>query len=176
MTRFDAISFFAVILFLSIFISTRLWNVSVRKTSLKPLSLSTGTLFVATWMFFVTGVLVLIEAFRNMMEPGLWERERLFQGMDWGEIMRDSLYRELLFGWFLFPLSEWQFVQVSWEGIAVGLATLLLVLVVVEILGRKTFGTTWQSRWSITFTAAFLWLDMMTYATVALVRQAAWAL
>jgi len=53
----------------------------------------------------------------------------------------------------------------------VGLATLLLVLVVVEILGRKTLGT----RWTITFTAAFLWLDVMTYAAIALVRQVAWA-
>jgi hypothetical protein len=177
MTQLDALSFFAAVLFLSIFISTGLWNLSVRKTFLRPLSLSSGALFVAAWMFFVLSLLVIIEAFRNMLQPGLWERERLFQGLEPGTIIGTEMpLWNLLCGWFLFPLRQLPQVQVSWEGIAVGLAALFLVLVVVEMLGRRTLTTAWQSRWTLTFTFAFLWLDVMTYCTVAFVRQIAWSL
>jgi hypothetical protein len=128
-------------------------------------------------MFFVLSLLVMIEAFRNMLEPGLWERERLFRGLEPGTIIGvENPMWNLLCGWFLFPLRQLPLVQVSWEGIAVGLATLFIVIAVVEILGRRTLGNAWQSRWTLTFTFAFLWLDVMTYNTVALVRQVAWML
>ena len=176
MTQLDAISFFVMILFLSIFISTGLWNISVRKTSLRPLPLSMGLLFVATWMFFVTGVLVLLEAFRNMVEPGLWQREMLFRGMESGIAGAEMPIGNLLCGWFLFPLRQWSHVAVSWEGIAVGLVTLCLVLFVVEMLGRRILKALWRSHWTATLVFAFIWLDVMTYCTVALVRHVAWML
>ncbi|MDR0326673.1 MAG: hypothetical protein LBI05_00080 [Planctomycetaceae bacterium] len=177
MTQLDALSFFAMILFLSVFVSTGLWNLSMRRTSLRTLSVASGGLFTATWMFFVTGLLVMIVAFRNMLEPGLWERERLFRGLEPGAMTgTDSPIWNLLCGWFLFPLRQLPLVQVSWEGIAIGLTTLLLVVLCVEILGRRTLGTSWRSHWTLTFTLTFLWLDVMTYSTVALVRQIAWML
>ncbi len=177
MTQLDVVSFFAFLLILSAFAMPLLWNFSIRRTRLHRITLRDGMLGTLAWMFFTIGVLVLIEAFRNMLEPGLWERERLFAGLQPGQIIgADAPVWNLLCGWFLFPLRKISQVEFSPEGIAVGAVTFLVVMLTLEILGRRTLGKIWQTRWTFTTTAAFVLLDVMTYSTVALVRQIAWML
>ncbi len=175
MTHLDAVSFFTALLFLSVFVTTGLWNISVRSTSLQPVSPASGFRFTLCWIFFVTTVLILIEAARNMLDPGRWADERLFHGLAGETVVGvDEPLRNLLFGWILFPLRNLPLVEISPEGVFIGVVTLLFVLLTVEHLGRRTLKNTWQSRWTLTGTAAFLWLDVMTYSTVALLRQIAW--
>lgn len=182
MTQYDAVSFFAFVLIASVFASTVLWNLAVRHTPLKPMRLRSGLLFVLSWFFFAVTVLVLIEAFRNMLQPGLWADEQLFHGFAAGTewVRETSGLRgspgELLYGWALFPFRKWSMVVIAWEGIAVGVVTFSLVLITVELLGRLSLKRRWQSRWTPIGLAAFAMLYAMTYSSVALTRQLFWLL
>ena len=172
MTQYDAVSFFVFVLAASVFAATWLWNFAVRKTPLKPVALHSGLLFVLSWFFFVISILVVIEAFRNTLQPGLWAEEQLFHGLATTALHGSPV--ELLYGWALFPLRIWPMVEFAWEGIAVGATTFLIALIAVELFGRLSLKQRWQSRWTLTGLCGFALLYAMTYSSIALIRQLFW--
>ena len=176
MTQYDTVSFFAFVLIVSVFAATCLWNFAVRKTPLKPVSLRSGLLFVLSWSFFTISVLVVIEAFRNTLQPGIWAEEQLFRGFEFEKNMTGLQGSPMLlfYGWILFPLRNLPLVEISWEGIAVGGFAVLIALIATELFGRFTLKHRWQSRWTVVGLCGFVLLYAMTYSSVALTRQIFW--
>ena len=173
MTQYEKLSFFAFVLIVSVFAATWLWNFAVRKTPLKPVSLCSGLLFVLSWSFFTISVLVIIEAFRNTLQPGIWAKEQLFRGFEFGAELQDSPML-FFYGWILFPLRNLPLVEISWEGIAVGGSAFLIALIAIELFGRFTLKHRWQSRWTVVGLCGFALIYAMTYSSVALTRQIFW--
>ena len=175
MPSVDVLSFFIVILILGAIILPMLWNSAFTSLAVKKIGVGTGILFIATWFCFVTTALVLLESLRDMLAPGLWEKERLFSTpFQSASPASDSLMSDLLLGWWRFPARTFAEADVSLAGVVTAVAALILTLVLTETLGRSLMKSRWQSRWTGLFLAAFLLADVVTFASLAVVRQIFW--
>ena len=175
MPQIDVLSFFVLILMLGAMVVPILWNGAFGPLGVKRIGVGTGALFIATWFFFVTAALVLLESLRNMLSPGLWEKERLFSTpFQYVAPAHDSWLGDLLLGWWRFPARTFGEAQFSMGGGVAACAALLIALILTETLGRAFFKDRWRSRWTALFLAAFFVADVITFASVAVVRQIFW--
>lgn len=175
MLQLDVLSFFVVILFLGAIFLPLLWNGAFDPLGMKKIGFRTGALFIATWFCFVTAALVLLESMRNMLSPGLWEKERLFS-TPFQNVSppSNSWAADLTLGWWRFPVRTFGEAQFSIAGAIAACVALMIALILIESLGRAFFKERWRSRWTFLFLAAFFLADAVTFASVALVRQICW--
>jgi hypothetical protein len=170
MPQLDLISFLLVLLVVTAFLFALLFRYGFPER----FTIFDGLRFVLVWVLFVSVVLVMNQAGRETLDPGRWQNERLFEPVIKGEILGgEEPVKNLLFGWILFPLRIFSKTTIRADAILTGVVVLFLAGVFLEILGR-TIARQWQSRWTLTILIGFLFLDLMTYSIVGLVRQIGW--
>jgi len=174
MPHLDAISFFIVALPVCAAAFVRLWNGCFAK----GLRYADGLRFVAVWMLFTVVVLVMNQIGRETLDPGRWQRERLFHGVPDSHFVGAesvaSAAKNLMLGWLLFPMRVIPQAKVYLPAMTVGLVATIFALIFTEICGRLAIGKHWKIRWTLCSVSAFWLLFFTTYATIGLVRQLGW--
>lgn len=171
MPHLDAISFFIVLILICPAVFAGLWNFSFAE----KIRYGDGLRFVGVWMLFTVVVLVMNQIGREMLDPGRWPNERLFYGIEGTRLVGSGeFFKNLFFGWILFPLRVLPLAQYYIPAIITGAVAAVICLFGIEIIGRLFLAGHWKSRWSPALVAAFATLFFLSYASIGLVRQVAW--
>jgi len=165
---YESLSFFIVVLVASLCTVHILWNFTVSGTSLRKLMIAATLYGAAAWGCFVTVLLVAVQTVRRAMDATLESREFLFTPIS---VESASLGKELLLGWWTFPLRTFPKVRFDAEVFWIGLAAVILTLVVCELFGRISFRKHWKTRFSFSLLGGFVLLNVVTFATLAVLRQ-----
>ncbi|MDO5554512.1 MAG: hypothetical protein Q4G68_12200 [Planctomycetia bacterium] len=177
MTQVDIVSFFLFSLLFSGIVFPFLWNYSFRSMDLPRLTIKTGLYLVATWCCFTVSCLVLLQCMRNLLEPGIWEREMLFRGLQTQETAGTrTILVDLLFGWLLFPIRVIPEVTCNPQAIATGLVILALIPIVIDLSGRLFVKRAWRVRWDFMLPAGVMLMYLVSFSATGLVRQLGWLL
>lgn len=173
MPHLDAISFFIFVLLMCPIGFAALWNMSFTQ----KLRYINALRFVIVWMLFTVVVLVMNQIGRETLDPNRWPSERLFYAVDGSYLVgSDAAAKNLLLGWFLFPLRVIPQVQFYVPAIATGMVATLFVLIIVHLIGKQLAGPKWKTPWSFATIGLFVMLYVTSFMTVGLTRQIGWIL
>lgn len=196
-SRCEAVSFFGLVLLLAVPAARWLWN-SMRQDFPRIPSLSIGraAMLVGLWAMLVLVVLTAISTAREFMMPGVGQGSLYranAQPIDPASPLVNAptepsvskTLAALAIGWLRFASSRAARVQVSWDGLAVGAAALILLLSTVHAVGRLAWrsergefgaGRNWRLRSSCTVILGLMLAYIAAQAAIGLARHIGWLL
>jgi hypothetical protein len=193
--RYEAVSLFLVVLVLAVVTVRWLWNRLVSDFPKLPrMTFGRALGVVSLWGLLFLVVLTMIAATREMMTPGVWEKQGLLYRIPTGQPaatpiappVETSEVRLLVVGWAQFLWRNLGQVTINPAGVATGLVAIVLLLGVTHYLGRWLFGAKpggsnaarrqWRFSWSLSAVILLVVMFIAGFSTVGLARHLGWLL